>query len=154
MITPIYIPISKTPSGPDHKCPKCGHEWDNKVKPMSSKAKRILFLCLFLFTLVIIDWAAFQGRHTYHVILKKECQYSNDGYEIVSKGNLYAVKQKDTQYGSEKYLRTQFGSILPRYVEISKPNTFYSECKARSYLKRYYDVSQRKKLRQEKKTSW
>jgi hypothetical protein len=148
MITPIPIIISSGPSPPDHKCPKCGHTWNNPPVKMSAGAKRVLAFIVILIIALIIDWSAFRGRHTYHVILKKECMYSHTHWSIVQKGNLYAVSNGD------RLLTTTILGIGAWNPEYHEPTAFYSECKAKAYLKRYVEKERKEDKKLKEKKNW
>lgn len=59
---PLFIPIHTDPPQPDHKCPKCGHEWNDPSGPMTFKTALvgiglgILVLFAIVFGCVAFIW--------------------------------------------------------------------------------------------------
>jgi hypothetical protein len=98
----------------------------------------------FLFTLITflifitgvqIDGVFFNSRFSNHFIYKDCCDYvvSDDWAIVKNTDGLYAVK-KNNEY--EVYL-TEVRYVREMYINISEPSLFFTDCKAKAYLKEY-----------------
>ena len=151
MFNPIFIPISSdSHEKPLEKCPKCGHEYykkdedDNNQTPFWMKVLLFL-LVVVLITLVlwIIDSFALNARYTNNMLYKDECNFEVPvSYKIVSNGKMFAVKVNNS---SNEYLYNGRYGIETMNASITEPSLFFTECKAKAYLKAFLD-SQKPKI--------
>lgn len=123
------------------KCPQCGYKYSEETEQEETTMKDYLFpiiagLVFITLIFLAVDNIALQSRYCNELFLKKDCSFViPDGYEIVTDGKLFVVKVS-TSYG-DKYLCEGSYDITEYSLEISKPSLFFSECKAKSYIKKY-----------------
>jgi len=142
----IPIPIflhsgsSSEEEKPKVKCPKCGYEFvpPEKEAVEGSAAGAIFFLLMVaLLIFFAVDSMALQGRFIHAVFLKSACDLVvTEPYKIVANDHLYAVEVKG-MFGAEYLNDCGYGEINAFYLSVSKPSLFYSECKAKGFLKKY-----------------
>jgi hypothetical protein len=82
-----------------------------------------------------VDSILLNSIHINDIIYRDACSYEvPDDWEIVQNNvDLYAVHRKN----SEMYLYEGKFSIREMYISISEPSLFFTECKAKAYLKAY-----------------
>lgn len=89
-----------------------------------------------MFLASAIDLLFTEGRNTYHVILKKNCDYilpANTKVVKSHKRNLYAIKI------GEEYLCNGRIGFTEYSLQISEPVLFYDSCTAKTAFKLYWD---------------
>lgn len=145
MFNPIFIPISSgSHEKPLEKCPKCGHEYYKKDEKDNSKTPfwyKLLLALLVAFIIIVVVWMvdyfAFNHRYTNNIIYKDECSFEvPKGWKIVSDGKMFAVKVDNND---DEYLYDGKYRIETMYASIAEPCLFFTECKAKAYLKAYLD---------------
>lgn len=140
---PIIIPYSAHKDEPDYKCPKCGHEWNEKSVPMSLPQRVIVTIIVIVGLYFLVGlFDIFSGGIMYNTVFVRTVDYYEvpDGWEILSNskgrkiiktGDYYLTRANDVKLSLEKY------------PDIHPPLKCVSEIRAKSTLKHYLD---RKKL--------
>lgn len=104
----------------------------------------MMFVIVALVIAFVIDSLVFQSRTYLNLAYPDACEYQvPKGWKIVSNGEMYAVK-KDTPEGL--YLWEGRRGTTEMYITISAPSLFYSECKAKAYLRRYLEDNFKPKM--------
>lgn len=103
----------------------------------------LLFGTLVYVAIMVFDDIVLDSKIYANLTTKSDCEYNvPERWSIVTNGKMYAIKYNAGYYGDE-YLRACFLlSDLLLSQEISKPTLFYSECKAKGYLKKYLEHKQ------------
>lgn len=107
-----------------------------KRTPLIGKVLLFFVIQFVLFTILwSFDGVLMNSRFSNHLIYKEDCDFfvSNDWSIVKNVDGLYAVKRNDNSgmYLSEnRYVREM-------HITISEPSLFFTECKAKAYLKEY-----------------
>ena len=119
MFTPIFIPISggsgKTES--DHKCPECGHEFDDPTEDININPRKIITVLLFI-VLLVLSVIYFQKPFRVWYYDQKEMPnfIMNSKYTIETDGdNYFLVKNNYGKY----YLSSIFEDAI--YFNYTSP---------------------------------